>query len=134
MHILYNLFQSWKKNNPYHQQRFHIFGRERPIYFVKALSWYTYKSITKEELFQGLVLTKNSPLTPVFKAGIMALRENSLMDYLMMTWIGRRLENTRGGPSSSEQMVLTAGQVILHFNTSVQRSRKELIYLMPIKR
>ncbi len=60
------------------------------------------------KIFQTIILTKNSPLTPVLKQGMLAVKENSLFDHLRLRWLGKSIAR---GDSGAEKTVLTTGQV-----------------------
>ena len=78
------------KENPFHTQHIHVFGREKPVH-------------------QAFIFTKKSPLTSIFKNGILRLKESGTLDQLRNIWEG----GYKKGSSTSEAMVLGPGQIIV---------------------
>ena len=62
---------------------------------------------------ENFILTKNSPLTPIFAAGSLQLYETGLMKILEEKWMGKKLESKVSNPLHT--VVLDLGQVILMF-------------------
>ena len=62
---------------------------------------------------ENFILTKNSPLTPIFAAGSLQLYETGLMKILEEKWMGKKLDSKVSNPLHT--VVLDLGQVILMF-------------------
>ena len=62
---------------------------------------------------ENLILTKNSPLTPVFAAGSMELYETGVLKILKQKWMGKKLGSKVSDPLHT--VVLDLGQMILIF-------------------
>ena len=62
---------------------------------------------------ENFILTKNSPLTPIFAAGSLQLYETGLMKILEEKWMGKKLESKVS--NRLHTVVLDLGQVILMF-------------------
>ena len=62
--------------------------------------------------YMVLLLQKNSPLTPVIKHGVEALREKGIEQQLRQKWIGAYVQDNT---AMMDAIVLTPGQVILIF-------------------
>lgn len=109
MHVQFQQLQGWLKENPFHQQRLHTFGRERTSFTVswragriQALDYLSF-------LRQAIILPKNSPLTPALNQALLQLRESSLYDHLVARWIGKSVKEEEDGEAS--KTVLAGGQV-----------------------
>ena len=81
----------WLRQNPFNQPNLKFFGAERP-------------EVT------ALILTKNSPLTPLFNQGLQKLRELGALDQILSQWMGSDLQDIKSDPLT---YVLTAGQVTI---------------------
>ena len=68
---------------------------------------------TSNDDTENLILTKNSPLTPVFAAGSMELYETGVLKTLKQKWIGKKLGSKVSNPLHT--VVLDLGQMILIF-------------------
>ena len=82
------MFRGYFMEHPFHQQELKIFGKQPPI-------------------FNALAVTKNSPISPVFKAGMRYLRENGILAQLEQDWMGQEVESR----SAVSKLVLSPGQV-----------------------
>ena len=90
MHVNDQTLRSFFDKNPFFHQKLRYLARQKPF-------------------FGGVITTKNSPLWPIFKKGTTLLRERSLMDKMIRSWVGKELKAT----ADVEKMVVGAGQVVL---------------------
>ena len=93
LHAMEGMLRGAYKANPHMFPSLKTFGATRSKYFA-------------------LEITKNSPLTPIFRLAVAKTFERGQYDRLSLTWQGNKI------PSSGavEIMILTAGQVFLIFS------------------
>ena len=68
---------------------------------------------TSNDNTENFILTKNSPLTPIFAAGSMELYETGVMKILKEKWMGKKLESKVSDPLHT--VVLDLGQMVMVF-------------------
>lgn len=93
LHISEGMLKSYLKSSPPGRQRLKVFGREAAA------------------TFDCLVLSRNSPLKPMFTRGVLQLFQTGVMNYLVSTYEG----NVAPAVQETEAVELNAGQVILVF-------------------
>ena len=90
MHVNDQALRNYFNANPFFHQNLYFFARQRPF-------------------FGGLITTKISPLSPIFKRVATLLRERSVTDKIIKAWVGKKLRST----TEVEKMVVGVGQVVL---------------------
>ena len=88
MHVRALQLRGFLAANPFFDMSLSLFGRERPYY-------------------GGVILNKNSPLTPLINTGLRRVMEGASGRKLMNKWLGHKLKNSR----QSDGRALGLGQV-----------------------
>lgn len=91
-HALAGDIRGFFQENPFHVQS---------VEMVKA----------KNVFFNGLILTKNSPLSPSFRYHINKLKEIGILDALLVQWLGKEVVSK----TEVNKLVLGSGQMVLGF-------------------
>jgi hypothetical protein len=90
LHISHTRLGGFFKANPFWHQNLKLFGKEKPTLYSN-------------------MLPKDSPLTPFFRQTMAKVVENGLREHITSKWEGKDIHSG----SATENMILTAGQVLL---------------------
>ena len=90
IHVSAAMLRGFFRENPFFHQGLKVFGREKSV-------------------FNAIIFTKNSPVAPVFRAGLRRLRERGVLQQLEQDWMGLAIESR----TEFGKLVLSPGQVVL---------------------
>lgn len=106
LHAMEGMLRGAYKANPHKFPNLKTFGATRSKYFA-------------------VEITKNSPLTPIFRLAVAKTFERGQYDRLSLNWQGNKIPST----GAVEIMILTAGQVFLIFSVLLFLLSVSLIFL-----